>query len=214
MRSLLPLPCNIFKPLHKCLTENDLPSVLRSSPPHECKAGRFPEGQAGVRKGTRTPTASIMAIYQISSGSTEEAKLLPVSAFFAGLCSKLTTQNRWLLPNRKCTALSHWNCKNQTTCAKEAPSSPGGPSAGRQVQTSSLLLCSSHSSSWWPGCLSRARGCRQAGRKGARGNPRNMKPNSKLYSLISFLIKKFKIEKTTKYKSFSDAFNYHRTQHL
>lgn len=50
--------------------------------------------------------------------------------------------------------------------------------------------------------------------KGVRGNPRNMKPNSKLYSLISFLIKKFKIEKTTKYKSFSDAFHYHRTRHL
>lgn len=50
--------------------------------------------------------------------------------------------------------------------------------------------------------------------KGVGKNPRNTKPNSKLYSANQFLIKKFKVEKTTKYKSFSDAFHYHRTHHL
>lgn len=52
------------------------------------------------------------------------------------------------------------------------------------------------------------------GHKREGEEPQDTKPNSKLYSLISFLIKKFKIEKTTKYKSFPDAFHYHRTRHL
>lgn len=71
----------------------------------------------------------------------------------------------------------------------------------------------SHFSFWYTGCLSRASGCDGLTEKGAE-EPQETKPNSKLYSLISFLIKKFKIEKTTKYKSFPDAFHCHGTRHL
>lgn len=79
---------------------------------------------------------------------------------------------------------------------------------GRKADICSALLVLAYwlpeqSNGLWIGCQKRE-----------RGNLRNVKPNSKLYSLISFLIKKFKIEKTTKYKSFSDAFHYHRTRHL
>lgn len=83
-----------------------------------------------------------------------------------------------------------------------------GPSAEAWQGTD---VCS-HFSFRCTGCLSRASGCGGPDRGGEE--PQGTKPNSKLYSLISFLIKKFKVEKTTKYKSFPDAFHYHRTRHL
>lgn len=97
--------------------------------------------------------------------------------------------------------------ENRTTGPKRVQSAAWGPSAearqGADV-CSHFFRCT--------GCLSRASGCGGPDRGGEE--PQGTKPNSKLYSLISFLIKKFKVEKTTKYKSFPDAFHYHRTRHL
>lgn len=47
-----------------------------------------------------------------------------------------------------------------------------------------------------------------------KNNPRNTKPNSKLYSANQFVDQKIQNRENHKYKSFSDAFHYHRARHL
>lgn len=84
------------QPFHKCLTRISLPFVLKSSHPMMEKAGKFPEGQAGVGKGTHKNPHSLGdgkaerclpdQLGQQRKQSTQRGRLF---AFFVGLTAQI-----------------------------------------------------------------------------------------------------------------------------
>ncbi len=148
-----------------------LPHILgASAPPHRWKAGGSPRAtQSGesTHKSTPPPHGKAESLCQTQLGSRGR-KHPPEST----LCRPGTSGQANTLPSL--TGTVRTEPQGQRGSSQQRGSVCGG-SAGCRLLLSLLV----------PGCLSRAGGCDGLTEKG-RGRTQDTKPNSKLYSLISF----------------------------